>query len=349
MNRIGKIALLGSGETSASGGQVFDLLAKDYAKPVHVAVMETPAGFELNAAAVAERVAGYLRVRLQNKQPVVVNIAARQKNSAFSPDDAVILQPLLKSEIIFMGPGSPTYAIRQLQDSLAWGLIQARHRQGTALALASAAVIAVSSCALPVYEIFKVGEDVHWKQGLGLLEPFGLRLAIIPHWNNHQGGDELDTSCCFMGKDRFAVLHSQLDSEITVLGLEEYTGIVLDLQEQTCQVMGNGSIHIFRKGEETHFSHGEEFALHWLGDFHMPVDLQNGVSPKVWQLLETQTGNDLAGGAKPPDQVVELLEARQNARARKDWASADRLRDAINALGWLVEDTAEGARLEKAK
>ena len=40
-----------------------------------------------------------------------------------------------------------------------------------------------------------------------------------------------------------------------------------------------------------------------------------------------------------------LLEARQAARAQKNWAGADAIRNGITALGLVVEDTATGARL----
>lgn len=43
-----------------------------------------------------------------------------------------------------------------------------------------------------------------------------------------------------------------------------------------------------------------------------------------------------------PDDVAELAGRRQTAREAKDWAQSDQLRDEINALGWTVEDTAEG-------
>jgi hypothetical protein len=67
------------------------------------------------------------------------------------------------------------------------------------LAFASAASIAVGRYALPVYEIYKVGADLHWVDGLDLFRVFGWELAIVPHWNNREGGDDLDTSRCFMG------------------------------------------------------------------------------------------------------------------------------------------------------
>ncbi len=81
---------------------------------------------------------------------------------------------MLNADLIFMGPGSPSYAIRQLRDSLAWYYLIARHRLGAVLALASAATVAFSACALPVYEIYKVGEDLHWIEGLDFFKLYGL-------------------------------------------------------------------------------------------------------------------------------------------------------------------------------
>ena len=206
----GKIALLGSGETSSSGGQVFEALARDLPVPLQVRVVETPAGFELNAGQVAGRVADYMRVRLQNYRPNVQQVAAHRKEEGLTAQNPGVNQPLMDADLIFLGPGSPSYAVRQLQGSLTWDLIQARQRLGAALILASAAAIAAGALALPVYEIFKVGEDAHWKPGLNLFAPFGLSLVIVSHWNNHDGGADLDTSRCFLGRKRFDPLLSSL-------------------------------------------------------------------------------------------------------------------------------------------
>ncbi len=46
-----------------------------------------------------------------------------------------------------------------------------------------------------------------------------------------------------------------------------------------------------------------------------------------------------------PQQVQEVAEARAAARAAKDFAASDRLRDELAALGWAVRDTAEGQQL----
>src|SRR6186997_1705576 len=165
---LGRIAFLGSGETSLAGGRIFEALVRDIREPLRIALMETPAGFELNSAQVVGRVGEFMTARLQNYKPIVDIIPARKKGSAFSPDDPKVLKPLLYANLIFMGPGSPTYAIRQLKDTLAWDVIRARHRLGAALIFASAATISVGAHALPVYEVYKVGEDVHTKDGLNL-------------------------------------------------------------------------------------------------------------------------------------------------------------------------------------
>ena len=53
-----------------------------------------------------------------------------------------------------------------------------------------------------------------------------------------------------------------------------------------------------------------------------------------------------AGGEDAPDEhALALLAERDAARARKDFAASDRLRDELAALGWQVRDGADGASL----
>ena len=49
-----------------------------------------------------------------------------------------------------------------------------------------------------------------------------------------------------------------------------------------------------------------------------------------------------------PEEVLALVEQRQQARTSKNWASSDQLRDRIAALGWIVKDTKEGPKLTRA-
>ena len=55
-----------------------------------------------------------------------------------------------------------------------------------------------------------------------------------------------------------------------------------------------------------------------------------------------------AGGADVPADVLARARARDDARAAKDWAAADALRDALVADGWIVEDTADGTQVRPA-
>ena len=48
-----------------------------------------------------------------------------------------------------------------------------------------------------------------------------------------------------------------------------------------------------------------------------------------------------------PAEVIKLAEERAKARADKDWASSDRLRDEIFKMGYTVKDSKEGYTLEK--
>jgi cysteinyl-tRNA synthetase len=53
----------------------------------------------------------------------------------------------------------------------------------------------------------------------------------------------------------------------------------------------------------------------------------------------------LAEGEAAPPEAVDLAERRREARAARDFGEADRLRDAIAALGWEVRDVADGFQL----
>ncbi len=340
---LGRIAFLGSGETSLAGGRIFETLARLVPGPLRIAILETPAGFELNASLVAGRVAEFLKTRLQNYNPTIDLIPARKKGTEFSPDNPEILKPLMQANLIFMGPGSPTYTVRHLRDTLAWDIIRARHRQGATLVFASAATISVGAWALPVYEIYKVGEDVHAKEGLHLFSDFGMDVSFVPHWNNAEGGIDLDTSRCFVGLERFEQWHQLIPPENIVVGLDEHSGIIMDCEKNICDVHGVSSVTVMKnKGMEIHPT-GASFSLSELGNCTVPDPLEKGIRPEVWEMIEASstTGEEDI----PSDEVMSLLEQRKQARAEKDFAESDRLRDQISALGWMVQDSREGQTL----
>jgi len=123
-----------------------------------------------------------------------------------------------RADLVLLGPGSPTYAARQLRGSLIWHALTARHLLEGTTVLAGAAMIAAGAQALPVYEICKVGEDPRWEEGLDLMGLHGLSLVLVPHWNNTDGGMELDTSRTCIGQERFDKLCRLLEEDRTIAG-----------------------------------------------------------------------------------------------------------------------------------
>ena len=73
---------------------------------------------------------------------------------------------------------------------------------------------------------------------------------------------------------------------------------------------------------------------------------RDGLVAMLWVLgLETLVA---AGGDGPPAAVRELAHARARARAERDFAASDRLRDEIAAAGWSVRDGPDGPELVPA-
>jgi cyanophycinase-like exopeptidase len=258
----GRIALFGSGETARVGRRVHELLLGAYQKPVPVAVIETPAGFQPNTAVLASKVKTFFEHSLQNFKPQVTIVPARHRGDGpHGTDDVSLLEGIDSASYIFTGAGSPTYAVRHLADSRLWRAVGDRLEDGATLALASAMALAVSTHTLPVYEIFKVGEELSWTPGLDLFGNLGLDLAIVPHWNNNEGGAELDTSHCYMGADRFAELRAMLPASTIILAIDEHTACVLDLGREEARVHGAGSVSVIRDGRAEAFAADETFPI----------------------------------------------------------------------------------------
>jgi hypothetical protein len=337
----GPLVFFGSMEMTLTGRKVHDALWRALDRPIRVAILETPAGFELNSADVAGRYAAFMRDRLQPYAPQISVIPARKKGTPFSPDDPVICAPMLKANYFYLGAGSPTYTVRQLRESLAWHYLIARHRMGAPVCFESAASLAVSRFTMPIYEIYKVGDDPHWKDGLDLLGHYGLRVTFVPHWNNTDGGAALDTSRCYVGRARFEAMLAMLPAGETVVGIDDHTVLVIELAKQRCRVMGLATVTVIRNGGEAVFGAGETFPLTMLGEATLPAELHEGVPPAVWEAaLAALAEPDEA--PRPDEDVQRLVDERAAARAVRDWATADRLRDELVARGWWVDDTPTG-------
>lgn len=234
------LVLFGSGEIAPSSVSIYRELFLSLGKRnIRIALITTPAGFQPNASVVYQEIKDYLISSLPDFNLEVDLVYANTNEDA---NTEKIVSLLDSADVIFTGPGSPTYCVRTLRDSLLLDRLIQKLESGTTLILASAATIAFSKHALPVYEIYKVGEPLHWVDGLDLYTKIWTSTSIIPHFNNKEGGKELDTSHCFIGKERFTRLRSLLSGSEKFIGIDEHTAHIIDLNKDVESTKGKGAV-----------------------------------------------------------------------------------------------------------
>ena len=268
----GIIAIMGSGETTDSMVRVHRYLLDRLPSPVKAAFLDTPAGFQMNADDLYDKAREYFQKRLGQPMERVAFKTSR-RISPFEAEKAY--QILRQANYIFVGPGSPTYALKNWQETSIPQILMERIQAGGCFVAASAAALTLGRFTLPVYEIYKVGEDPFWANGLDLLGKFGLPLTVIPHWNNAEGGTH-DTRFCYLGERRLLRLEGMLPSEVSILGIDEHTACILDFQAEQILVKGVGAVTIRRGQKQRVFKDGETIPLLELRQFISPP---SGVHP----------------------------------------------------------------------
>ncbi len=253
----GKIVLMGSGELTASMVEVHKRLLRPLGASARAVFLDTPAGFQLNADQIAAKASEYFRHHVGHP----LSVASYKSHTTISDYERQQAgRTLRRADYILIGPGSPTYALRQWQPSPVPDQLADCVARGGTLVAASAAALTVGRFTLPVYEIYKVGQDLHWIDGLDLLARFGFNLVVVPHWNNAEGGNH-DTRFCFMGGRRFDALESMLPESRPVLGLDEHTACILDLATSQGEVKGIGGITLRTPDGAMAYQSGERFDL----------------------------------------------------------------------------------------
>lgn len=372
----GPLTLIGSGEVSAGMARVHRRLLALPGASARLAFLDTPAGFELGAEAIAARFAEYFKQRFDLPLAVAVHHRADDPPQAI----AAALQVLTTSSYILAGPGSPSYAARQWRESQVFRAVVDRWRAGAQLVFASSAAIAISAHALPVYEVYKVGQELHWVDGVDLLGPFGLNLAIVSHWDNAEGGTH-DTRACFMGMERFERLRAMLPPEAVVLGIDEHTACTIDLQAGRAEVAGKGGVSIVSGARHVRHEHGQAFPLtdlHPMGGAAPalapgPAAEPDALARAAAHLARGESADALRAAAQtaapaqaallhqvasaldaqPPCDENEarlldlLVEVRLGLRNAKQWPLADQVRDRLSDLGYELRDTPQGTVWEK--
>lgn len=330
---LGLLTLIGSGETSERLLNLHHTLFKQLAHP-QIAFLDTPAGFQLNAAQLSADIAAYFKKHFSTD----VSIASyRSRTDPASPSGAVAA--LAQANAILAGPGSPTYAIKQWRDSMVWQTVLERWQAGAQLTLASSAAIAISKFALPVYEIYKVGEELHWASGLDLLGSLGFELAILPHYNNSEGkGGNYDTRYCFMGEPRLLALEKLLPPTTVILGLDENTACTLNIESKTITVTGAGNLTLRYNGQEMTYPDGSTLPL----DRLVPSNALTRSLVSSQSIQSPQPSSTPRSPLPAPRLVIEWAAERDRLRAEKKFAESDTLRNKIAAVGYAVKDSPTG-------
>ena len=251
------VAILGSGETAPTmikpHRSIFERLDPP---PVPAAILDTPYGFQANADDISDRAVEYFAASVG--RPVDV---ARLRNR---DGDALVwasgLARVAAARWVFAGPGSPSYALRQWRGTEVPELLADKIQHGGAVVFASAAALTLGRYTVPVYEIYKVGAEPEWLEGLDLLGFLGPEVAVIPHYDNAEGGHH-DTRFCYLGEPRLARLEAQMGASGWVLGVDEHTGCIFDLDAGTATVVGNGTLTVRRHGKSSVLEAGTEMAI----------------------------------------------------------------------------------------
>lgn len=237
MGRI--LALMGSGENSPAMVTPHQNIIKKLEKGSVKVNLDTPYGFQENANELTERIQKYFAVNVGSE---VQDNRLRNVNA-----EANAIEGIDQASWVFAGPGSPTYALKVWQNTGADKALHNVLKRG-AVVMASAAAMSLGAKVMPVYEMYKVGDDPYWLEGINLLEAAtGIKAAIVAHYNNTQGGTH-DTRYCFIGEGRMNILEEQLDSDTGILGIDEHTGIAFDLETGSAEVFGKGVI-TYKKGK----------------------------------------------------------------------------------------------------
>ena len=324
------LTIMGSGETAPTMVSTHRALVAQLPQPVNAVVLDTPYGFQENAPELAARAVEYFR------QSVNIDIAVAgllRLHDTHLPADPVAVEKGLRAvthaDYLFAGPGSPTYALRQWTGTQIASIIRSKLHDGGIVTFASAAALTLGVSTVPVYEIYKVGADVSILPGLNILAELGINATVIPHYDNAEGGHH-DTRFCYLGEARLRVFETLLDPETWVLGVDEHTAIVIDLNEKVARVAGKGGVTIRCREHSTVFPTGSTIDLAVLQD---PWAHRDGTSSAT-------TSGQIAPGASP---------SAATSRESSDSSADDLSLEAT--LGRLVETferALEGRRADDA-
>ncbi len=352
------LTIMGSGETSPTmvkpHREVFEHLSAS-AHTADAAIpsvfLDTPFGFQENADELSAKTVQYFKVSLNR----IVDVAGLcDVAAATTLEREVAFNTIRQARFVFAGPGSPTYALRQWAGTPLPELLAEKLQTGGAVTFSSAAALTLGISTVPVYEIYKSGADPYWLDGLDLLTPFGLPVAVIPNYNNTEGGHH-DTRFCYLGERRLRMLEELLPAGAFVLGVDEHTGVILDLDTDTAKVVGLGVVTVRRNGISMEIPSGETVPIDLLRD-HPSTRSGTSTARSAPVLTSVVDDNPIAGTVST--KVTASL-ASDVERCSAEFDLSIEQRDAAGAVAAILDlddairdwsaDTLQSAEMDKAR
>jgi hypothetical protein len=323
------LAIMGSGETSPTMVTVHKaLIAGTGGQPAGALLLQTPYAFQENCADISARARQYFARSVGLTVSVFPDDEpAGQGHGPGAGLAAAPLTPLRTAGWVFSGPGSPTYALARWDASGVSQALRDRIAAGHGLTVMASAAAATIGCAtLPVYEIYKAGADPHWLGGLDLLGLLGLPVALIPHYNNTEGGTH-DTRYCYLGERRLARMERELPAGAAVLGVDEHTAAVIDLAAATLAVTGRGTVTIRRAGQSTVLPAGTILSLADLRGLIRGEARAAGVTGAAGRTSPEASGSPASPDDRDTGFAAPLPLPELTALARERFEAADRAGD----------------------
>lgn len=343
----GRIVLIGSGEIGPSMAPLHRSIVASLPKrstPSSLVALDGSYDFQTNRAEMGEKIAVFFRSKVGIPTTVIGLPETDRAGADLAPSAlAPTIAGLNAADLIFLGPGSPSRALRRWGGTPIVDQVIARIQNGATLITSSAAAAASGRCTIPVYEIYKAGTNPVWLDGLDIIGALtGLAVAIVPHWNNNEGATH-DTSRCFIGEGRLQQLERTLPDGTAILGIDEHSALTIDLGANSVTVAGKGAvtIRIPGIGETAMHSGATESLATFVARFGAAVGaprLQVATTEAALPVPASATGLDVSAA------VEQLIALRATARAERRFSDADALRAAIEALGVDLVDEPTGAR-----
>jgi hypothetical protein len=297
-------------------------------QPVQAVVLDTPYGFQENAPELASKAQEYFRTSIN----VEIEIAGlvRLHDTHIAADPVQIergLRRVANADYIFAGPGSPTYALRQWSGSPVASTIVGKLQTGGIVTFASAAALTLGKATVPVYEVYKVGQDVERLDGLDILSSIGINAAVIPHYDNAEGGNH-DTRFCYLGQARLEMFETMLDNDTYVLGVDEHTGLVIDIDAQEATVVGNGGVTLRLRSQSFVYPTGSVLPFSLLQNpFQLLDPGSSATSTKTARIASTESPIQDASTKSAPSSLEQSLQ-----QASHEFEEAMKDRDAEGAV-----------------